>query len=230
MRIGGFQPCSLLDFPGKVAAIIFTQGCPFACSYCHNPELIPVKEGSIQEEDILKELTNRRAFLDGVVITGGEPTIQPDLPEFIEKLRALNLEIKLDTNGVHPTVVEDLAKRRLVDFFAMDIKNPFETYEAIVGNIPQKVRENCETTMGIIARSGIPYEVRTTTDPALHTEEAILCIARRLPARARYALQGVRRQKTLKELPETLKATDAFLQACKEKILQERADIHLIIR
>jgi pyruvate formate lyase activating enzyme len=230
MRIGGFQPCSLLDFPGKIAAIVFMQGCPFACGYCHNPELIPMKEGSLSEDNVLHMLTERRTFLDGVVITGGEPTVQPDLPEFIEKLRKLGLEVKLDTNGVHPCVVEGLIKKDLVNFFAMDIKNPFEKYENIVGNIPQKVKENCEQTMRIIARSGVPYELRTTTDPVLHTQEDILSIVRLLPAEARYALQGVRRQKTLKELPDTHESTDDFLRACQEKILEERPDIHLLIR
>lgn len=230
MRIGGFQSCSLLDFPGKVAAIVFTQGCPFACGYCHNPELLSMKEGGVSEDDVLQMLRERRTFLDGVVITGGEPTVQPDLPEFIEKLRKLGFEVKLDTNGVHPGVVEELIKKNLVDFFAMDIKNPFENYENIVGNIPQKVKENCEKTMRIIARSGIAYELRTTIDPALHAQEDILSIARHLPAAARYTLQGVRRQKTLKKLPDIHESTDDFLRACQERILEERPDIHLLIR
>lgn len=230
MRIGGFQPCSLLDFPGKVAAIVFTQGCPFACNYCHNPELIPQKEGSIREEDILEELKKRRAFLDGVVITGGEPSVQPDLPEFIQKLKDLSFEVKLDTNGVHPDMIEGLVKKRFVDFFAMDIKNVFEQYEKVVGNIPKRVKENCERTMGIIARSGVPYEFRTTTDASVHTHGDILSIAKRLPANARYALQGIRRQKTLTSLPDAPEDLNTFLNACKKEILRERSDIHLIIR
>lgn len=230
MRIGGFQPCSLLDFPGKVAAIVFTQGCPFACNYCHNPELIPQKEGSIAEEEVLEELKKRRAFLDGVVITGGEPSVQPDLPEFIQKLKNLSLEVKLDTNGVHPDMIESLVQKHLVDFFAMDIKNVFEKYEEVVGNIPKKVKENCERTMRVIARSGVPYEFRTTTDASIHSHDDILNIAKRLPANARYALQGIRRQKTLASLQSAPEATETFLNTCKNEILKERPDIHLVIR
>lgn len=230
MRIAGFQPCSLLDFPGKVAAIIFTQGCPFACGYCHNPELIHQEDGRISEEAIIEELRKRAAFLDGVVITGGEPSVHPDLPEFIQKLRDLSLEVKLDTNGVHPDMIERIAKKNLVDFFAMDIKTIFQKYEDIVGNIPAIVKENCERTMGIIARSGVPYEFRTTTDASLHTHDDILGIAMRLPANARYALQGIRRQKTRAPLPEAPIDIAMFLDACREKILRERPDIHLIIR
>jgi pyruvate formate lyase activating enzyme len=189
-----------------------------------------MSEGSIEEDRVLSELEERKAFLDGLVITGGEPTVQPDLPIFMRKVKQKGLKIKLDTNGVHPEIVQSLVRDKLVDFFAMDIKHTFERYPDVVGKIPVKVQENCEKTMRTIARSGVPYEFRTTTDASVHTVEDILAIARHLPVRARYALQGVRRQKTRVPLAKTQEDTSTFLLRCKEAILEERDDIHLIIR
>lgn len=230
MRIAGFQPCTLIDFPGKIAAIVFTQGCPFACTYCHNPELIPVQAGTHSEEDILGEIEKRKDFLDGVVVTGGEPTVQPDLEDFLKKIKALSLDIKLDTNGVHPDMIERCVQDHLVDFFAMDIKHQFGKYKKVIGEVPDRVIENCERTMGIIAHSGIPYEFRTTTNEDIHTREDILAIANRLPLRARYALQGIRTEKTLKPMDNLGENTAIFLDACKEEILLTRPDLHLILR
>lgn len=230
MRIGGFQPCTLIDFPGKVAAMVFTQGCPFACGYCHNPELIPVQAGSWEEGEVLAQIEKRKKFLDGVVITGGEPTVQPDLPKFLEKVKSLGLEVKLDTNGVHPNMIKEVIQAHLVDFFAMDIKHVFSRYTTLVGEVPKKVVENCETTARLIAQSGIPYEFRTTTDETLHTSEDLIAIAQRLPPRARYALQYIRRQKTLKPLQESQKIGAAFLNTCGALIRKVRPDLHLILR
>lgn len=230
MRIAGFQPCTLIDFPGKVAAIVFTQGCPFACTYCHNPELIPVQAGTYSEEHILEEIEKRKDFLDGVVITGGEPTVQPDLEVFLKKIKALSLEIKLDTNGVHPDMIERCIKNHLVDFFAMDIKHQFGKYKGVIGEVPDCVIENCERTMGIIAHSGIPYEFRTTTNEDIHTHEDILAIVEKLPLKARYALQGIHAEKTLKLMDNLGESTEIFLDACRREILLTRPDLHLILR
>lgn len=230
MRISGFQPCTLIDFPGKIAAIVFTQGCPFACTYCHNPELIPVQSGTHSEEEIFAEIEKRKDFLDGVVITGGEPTVQPDLEAFLGKIKALSLDIKLDTNGVHPDMIERCIQNHLVDFFAMDIKHQFGAYKKVIGEVPDRVIENCERTMGLIARSGIPYEFRTTTNEDIHTREDILAIANHLPIRARYALQGIRTEKTLKPMESRGEDTVMFLNSCKKEILLSRPDLHLILR
>ncbi len=230
MRIAGFQPCTLIDYPGKVAAIVFTQGCPFSCGYCHNPELIPVETGKREEEEILEELRKRKDFLDGVVVTGGEPTVQPDLPEFLKKIKDLSLEIKLDTNGVHPDMIEKIVKEKLADFFAMDIKHVFTKYTEVVGNVPQKVVENCERTARTIARSGIPYEFRTTTDETIHSLEDIVSIATHLPSRASYALQQIRREKTLQPLEAPTPTSATFLERCGVRIREVRPDLHLVLR
>lgn len=231
MRIAGFQPCSLSDFPGKIAAIVFTQGCPFACGYCHNPGLIPAKAGAYTEEDILERLKQRRMFIDGVVVTGGEPTVQPDLPDFLRKIREIGIEIKLDTNGVHPKMIEALIKEKLVDFFAMDIKHRFDKYEDVVGEVGSAVKELCQKTMDHIISSGVAYEFRTTTDAGIHTLEDIATISAQLPRGARYALQALRREKTYKSnLPQCSMSTDQFLEICKKDTEKNRPDIHLIIR
>jgi pyruvate formate lyase activating enzyme len=230
MRIGGFQSLTLLDFPGKVAAIVFTQGCPFACSYCHNPELIPTQQGAHTEEDILSKIEERKDFLDGVVVTGGEPTVQPDLMRFLKKIKALSLLVKLDTNGVHPDMIEQCVQEGVVDFFAMDIKHQFGKYKEVIGEVPDRVLENCERTMKIITHSGVSYEFRTTTNAEIHTQEDILAIASRLPIGTRYALQGMRTQKTLKPMYATGEYTTYFLSECQRRILEARPDLHLILR
>lgn len=230
MRIAGFQPCTLIDFPHKVAAIVFTQGCPFACTYCHNSELIPVQEGSLSEEDILKEIEQRKDFLDGVVVTGGEPTVQHDLPEFLKKIKDFGLLVKLDTNGVHPDMIERCVREGLVDFFAMDIKHQFGKYKKVIGEVPDRVIENCERTMNLIARSGISYEFRTTTNSEIHTLEDMLAIGQKLPHEACYALQGIRTQKTLKPMQDPQEETSVFLENCQREILHARPDLHVILR
>ncbi|HEC86320.1 MAG TPA: anaerobic ribonucleoside-triphosphate reductase activating protein, partial [Thermoplasmatales archaeon] len=134
MIIGGFQRFSLIDYPGKICAIIFTQGCNFRCPYCHNPELVNPKlfQEPIDENDIFRFLEMRKGKLDAVEITGGEPTLQPDLIEFMRKIKAMGFLIKLDTNGTNPEVVEKIIKNKLVDYIAMDVKAPLEKYEKVV--------------------------------------------------------------------------------------------------
>ena len=133
MRIGGLQPFTLSDYPGYCAAIIFTIGCNFNCSYCHNKILNGDKFTQINEEQIFEFLCTKQKKLDGIVITGGEPTIQEDLEDFIKKIKLLNFKVKLDTNGSNPDMLENLIKNKLVDCIAMDIKAPFEIYDNIVG-------------------------------------------------------------------------------------------------
>lgn len=130
MKIGGIQKFSTVDYPGYAVASIFTLGCNMRCGYCHNPELVLPEQfaGAIPEDEILDFLATRRGLLGGVAISGGEPTMQPDLPEFIRKVRALGFRVKLDTNGTNPGMVKKLIDEGLVDFIAMDIKGPLEKY------------------------------------------------------------------------------------------------------
>jgi len=164
MRIGGLQKFSFIDYPGKTAAIIFTQGCNFKCSYCHNPQLVypHLFQVSIPEEEIFAFLESRKNQLDGVVITGGEPTLQPDLTEFITKVKDMGFLIKLDTNGSNPQVLEQIIKQKLVNFIAMDIKAPFDKYNSVCC-VPVNI-DNIKLSINLIKKSGIDFLFRTTYD------------------------------------------------------------------
>lgn len=208
MIISGFQPLSLLDYPGVISSIIFTQGCPFRCLYCHNPELIPTQTADpdkvLKEEKILDQLYQRKHIVEGVCITGGEPTVHPDLPDFIRKVKRLGLLVKLDTNGLSPRMIERLIKERLVDFFAMDLKHTWERYSEVIGITQKSVIDNCRETFQLIQDSSVPHEFRTTVYSGLHRKEDLEEIADQLREGERYALQDIRYEKTLHpELPRT---------------------------
>ena len=155
MLIGGLQKTSLLDFPDKISAIVFTAGCNFRCGYCHNPELI---NQVTTVKDIFEFLNSRKGKLDGVVITGGEPCLQKDLPEFIKKFKSLGFAVKLDTNGSFPEMLEKVLPD--VDYVAMDIKAPLNKYSKIV-NINVNI-DNIQKSINLLKNSGIDYEFRTT--------------------------------------------------------------------
>ncbi len=157
IKIGGVQKFSLLDYPDKISAIIFTSGCNFRCGYCHNPELFS-SNSEWDEEKVLQFLNTRQGKLDGVVITGGEPTIHKGLPEFIKKIKSLNFSVKLDTNGTNPHMLKDLIQSNLIDYVAMDIKAPLSKYKMITGIEPIGVDESIE----FLLKEKIPYEFRTT--------------------------------------------------------------------
>lgn len=166
MKIGGFQKLSLIDYPGKTCAVIFTQGCNFRCVYCHNPELVYPELFSklIPFKEICEFLKERRGLLDGVVFSGGEPTLQEDLVEKINDIHSLGYAIKLDTNGSRPDVIADLLP--LIEYIAMDIKAPIgEAYSRICG-IEVDDYDICRSIL-LIKASGIRHEFRTTFDKKL---------------------------------------------------------------
>jgi pyruvate formate lyase activating enzyme len=179
MVIGGLEKLTLLDYPEHLAAIIFTQGCNFRCHFCYNPMLVLPREGRdeknirkkekgfspVSPKDLFLFLESRKNRLEGVVITGGEPTLHADLPDFIKKIKALGYLVKLDTNGTNPEMVEKLVREKLIDYIAMDLKAPLDKYHLVVG-----VSVNCEKlqkSVKIIKGSGLPYEFRTTVVPGL---------------------------------------------------------------
>lgn len=135
MQIGGLQKFSLLDYPGKISAVVFTQGCNFRCPYCHNPELVdPARyQECLPEEEIFSFLETRRGKLEAVTVTGGEPTLQKSLAPFLRRIKDMGFLVKLDTNGSRPDVLEELLRQKLIDYIAMDIKAPLEKYEAVTG-------------------------------------------------------------------------------------------------
>lgn len=226
MQIAGFQPLTLLDYPGKVAAMVFTQGCPFRCGYCHNPDLLPMREGKIDRAWVLSQLGKRRVFLDGAVVTGGEPTVHPDLPDFLSEIKDLGLSVKLDTNGLHPRMIESVLSRGLVDFLAMDLKHVWRRYASVIGEGARAAAANCRETAAIIRASGVPHEFRTTVVPTLHAEDDLAEIAEALGPGDRYALQEVRYGGTLRpDLPRTrgpdLEAAAARIRAARPGLTVE---------
>ena len=229
MRIAGYQPVSLLDFPGRVAAIVFTQGCPLRCGFCHNPELLAARgTEEIPAADVLERIGARRAFLDGVTVTGGEPTVQTDLPEFLAALKALGLETKLDTNGVNPRMVERVVRAGLVDFVAMDVKHVWARYPEAAGRGTPSIAGNVRETMRFLQGSGIEREFRTTVCPGIHGVDDLMNIASELVPGDRYALQAVRYGATLD--PDLERGAPIDLDAVAKTIRAERPGVLLEVR
>lgn len=202
MKIGGIQKLSLVDYPGKTSAAIFTIGCNMRCGYCHNPELVLPERYSdaIPEEDILEFLARRVGKLEGVVVSGGEPTMHEDLPDFFVKLKELGFYTKLDSNGTHPKMMKDLLDRQLVDYVAMDIKGPLEKYQQIVAYPvdTEAVKESIELILG----SSIDFEFRTTVvkSQLIFNEgghDDFDAIGQLIDGAPRFALQKFRSGKTL---------------------------------
>jgi len=162
MRIGGLIKCSLIDYPGKISAVIFTQGCNFRCPFCHNPELVYSNQfqPALKFADIINFLKSRKKQLDGVVFSGGEPTIHRDLFALIKQIKSIGFFVKLDTNGSHPNYIKKLLKNHLLDFIAMDIKAPQKKYNPLSG--VDVMVENILQSIRIIETSKIAYQFRTT--------------------------------------------------------------------
>ncbi len=208
MLIGGIQTLTLLDFPEKVACIIFTAGCNFRCGFCHNPQFVDPEEiknlqgNFIPEDKFFSFLKSRGKFLDGVVISGGEPTIQPDLIDFVEKIKKCGLLVKLDTNGTNPDIVEKMLKKNLLDYVAMDIKNSPENYNEICDT--QVNIEKITKTKNLLLNSKIPYEFRTTVLREFHNKDEITKIADFIKGAQKYTIQNFRPEKTLNKKFEHL--------------------------
>ena len=228
MRIGGLQKFSLIDYPGKIAAIVFTQGCNFRCPYCYNPELVdPDRFGEcIPEGDVFALFEARRGKLDGVVITGGEPTLQPDLADFASRVKGLGYSVKLDTNGSNPGVLKSMIYGKLADYIAMDIKAPLHPVkkpgtESRYGEVtrsgiePDVIRESID----IILSSGIDHEFRTTVAWGCLLPGDYLKMAKAVKGAKRYALQKFVPSKILDPEMTGLKApSDEDLLELKKSI------------
>lgn len=190
MVISGLQKLTLLDFPNHVACTIFLKGCNFKCPFCQNKDLVlpEAKVASYSEEEILNFLEKRKNVLDGVCLTGGEPTLSIGLAEFIRKIKFLGLKVKLDTNGYNPSVLKDLINQNLIDYVAMDIKNSFEKYDLTTGIKfvdVAKIKESIE----FLVRGSIPYEFRTTVVKEYHNVGDFIAIAKMLQGCSKYYLQ-----------------------------------------
>lgn len=187
MKIGGLQRFTLTDFPGKVAAILFVIGCNFRCSYCHNYKLFDERHPMIPEKEIMNFLQLRKNQLDGIVMSGGEPTIYPDLFDFIKTIKTFNYAIKLDTNGNNPKCLEQLIEQGLIDYIAMDIKAPFEMYDKVT-KVETSI-ESIKKSLQLISHSNLPHEFRTTWDRQLLTQQDIEIIRSLVPPNSIYKVQ-----------------------------------------
>ena len=191
MQICGFNKTTLLDFPGHVAATVFTGCCNFRCPFCQNGDLVlhPARVPQLDEQEVLRLLEKRRGILTGVCVTGGEPTLQPDLADFLRKIKELGLLVKLDTNGYLPEVIEGLFRQGLLDYIAMDIKTSPEHYAAVAG-LPGLQMDRIEKSAAFVQSCGLPYEFRTTVVRELHHSEDFLSIGRWLKGARAYFLQS----------------------------------------
>ena len=187
MLIGGLQKTSLLDYPGQVSAIIWTSGCNFSCPFCYNKDLISSKKTKHSEKEILDFLEKRKGLLDALAITGGEPFLQKDLKEFLTKVKKLGYLIKVDTNGMFPSELEDALDAKLIDYVAMDVKAPKKKYNMLAG---KKVDiKKIQKSIDIICQKAPDYEFRTTVIPGLLEKQDIFEIAKWLDGSKNYFLQ-----------------------------------------
>ena len=171
--ICGLQKMTLLDFPGKIACTVFLGGCNFRCPFCHNSELFMGKpEKLMEDEEFFKFLKSRKGLLDGVCVSGGEPTLYKNLPEFLAKIKELGFLVKLDTNGSRPALVKELVEKNLVDYIAMDVKNSPAMYAQTVGLETMNLAP-IEESLRFLIGGTVPYELRTTLVAQLHTEDSI---------------------------------------------------------
>jgi len=237
--IGGLQKTTLIDYPGKVACTVFLVGCNFRCPWCYSSELVlPEKiknQPKISKKEFLSFLKGKKRLLDGVVVCGGEPTLNKDLPEFLNQIKDLGFLVKLDTNGSNPKMLERLIKQKLVDYVAMDIKAPLEAKSA---NLRPELRsrerktKNYDRATGvkvnlrdirksieIIKKSGIDYEFRSTIVSGIHAKEDIIQMARDIAPAKAYFLQNFRPEKTLDPKFEKIKPYPKyFLLEIKKQI------------
>ncbi len=207
MDFAGIQSLTLLDFPGKVACILFVQGCNLRCPFCHNASLVRRgAENLYPEADILAFLKKRQSLLDGVVISGGEPLLYPELLPFLKKVRELGYAIKVDTNGTKPALLEQIVSEGLADYVAMDIKNSPAFYAATTG-IPKPDIAAIERSRDFLMSGKVDYEFRTTVVKGLHTKESIAELSSWIAGAKRYFLQGFKDSGDLLS-PSSLSAFD----------------------
>lgn len=234
MILGGLQRTTLIDFPGRVACTVFVSGCNFRCPFCYSSELVLpekiIKHPVISEKTFFDFLKKRKGLLDGVVICGGEPTLNKDLPAFCGKIKKMGFLVKLDTNGSNPEILKKLIKDNLIDYVAMDIKQSNGEASGLKYQKAAGVKidlNKIEESIKIIKDSGIDYEFRTTVVPGIHEKEDILEIAKWLSPSKRYYLQSFRAEKNLNPkfgktrpystewLTEVKKEIEKFFEICK---------------
>jgi len=221
MIIGGLQKLTLIDFPGRIAATVFVAGCNFRCFFCHNPELVEIEKGlfsPIAPESALDFLSKRKGQLEGVCITGGEPTLYPDLIDFVSQIKRMGFKVKLDTNGSNPFILENLIKEKKLDYVAMDIKSSPQNYSATSG-VDVEISK-IERSANLLKNSSVQYEFRTTVVKGFHTKKDFVEIGEWLWGAKKYVLQEFKNQgKLLRE--------DFLKKLKKSRSKKEKEDFEL---
>lgn len=223
MLVSWLQRLSLLDYPGKVACVVFTLGCNLRCSFCHNSEFVlpekiaRIKDGLKQTEDFFAFLGTRQGILDGVSVCGGEPTIHRDLPEFLTRIRELGFQIKLDTNGQNPDMLTKILDTKLVDYIAMDVKHVWEKYPLLVGK--EEDMTPYQESARIIMERAPDYEFRTTVIGWVHTANDIEDIAQSIDGAKHYFLQSYVHGNVLDPTFAGIPPTMAELEEMRERAL-----------
>jgi pyruvate formate lyase activating enzyme len=225
VKIAGLERVSLIDYPEKISAIIFTHGCNLRCSFCHNPELVLVDFDSnlaVKESELFEYLEGRKGKIDAVVITGGEPLLHKDIGKLIKKIKDIGYLVKLDSNGFFPKELKRLISKGLIDYIAMDVKWPEDSYVKYSGDV--KAVEKIKNSISIIENSGIAHEFRTTVVKGIHGIEDIGEIVKMLPKDSLFYIQNFRAGKTInpslnnsnsfteKELKDILKVARKYLK------------------
>ncbi|MDD7202687.1 MAG: anaerobic ribonucleoside-triphosphate reductase activating protein [Sphaerochaetaceae bacterium] len=193
MRFGGFEKLDLVNFPGLLAATVFVEGCNFRCPYCHNATLVERHGDKIEEEEVFAYLAKRKRMLKGVVVTGGEPTIHKEIPDFVAKVRDMGFKVKLDTNGNNPAMLKQLLEGGMLDYVAMDIKTSVQNYPLVTGVDAANVSKSVE----ILKHCAVPYEFRTTCVKGLIQPSDFLLIGKWIEGARRYVLQPFNPEHTL---------------------------------
>jgi len=212
MNIGGFQKSSLIDYPGKISCIVFLTGCNFDCPYCHNPDLVRYgreNTSAIDPKELEAFLVKRQGLLDGVVITGGEPTLQTDLTALCRRIKSMGFSVKLDTNGSRPRVLAQLIEEDLLDYVAMDLKTDPARYSPLISRTckPSSIRSSVQA----ILSSGLPHEFRTTCVWPLVDDDAVEVMAGLIEGARHHALQRVQHKKVPVLHPEFFDTYDWFI-------------------
>lgn len=209
MKVTGIQKLTLLDYPGVVACTVFTAGCNFRCPFCHNAMLVlpeQIDDECLTDDEVFGFLKKRRGVLDGVAVTGGEPLLHADMPEFLARVKELGYKIKLDTNGSNPELLSEIVKNKLVDRVAMDIKNAPEEYARTIG-LKSFYIAPVERSKEMLLRGDIDYEFRTTVVKGIHTKESLIGAAKWIEGAKEYYLQQFKDSGNL-ILPDGLSAYD----------------------
>lgn len=234
MKYAGMIKQSLVDYPGEIAAVLFTRGCNLRCPFCHNPDLLvkpKILVKPIDIEEVMEFMGARGSFLDGVVISGGEPTLNEELPADIARLKSLGCLIKLDTNGTNPTMLSKLLSHKMVDYVAMDLKAPLEykKYLPACGKLGIEEFFNIRSSIHLLRNSYVNLEFRTTVVPALHTAEDIVAIARYIEGSQLYTLQQFNPRVTLEPgYAQVVPYSKAEMQAIADKCAPYLKEVRVV--